>query len=361
MCVIVHQPTGTHIDKETARKLWKTNPDGGGFAFVDDNKNLVVEKSMEFKDFWRRFETARSTNPGRDFLLHMRIATHGSVNINNAHPFQVDEHTVMAHNGILHNVAHEMDKTDDRTDSQYFVDEVLPALPETWLDNKYLRSMVEEWMGWSKLMFVTTNPKLEKSVYLLGEWKEHEGLNLSNKSGLEPAFKTTKIGGGWTPTAKGTSIPATSMKWSESSEDWTAWTQYQQSYLNPNIEDGLDLDTWEFDLLLDALKQERASMAIMHPLVVIDDEKPQIECTGCLVEIDIETAECGCWDKVCGNCWRFMANCLEEPNCMAQGIYDFDALTKDGQQHVNRINTTTQPQLQLVSDTGAEAETRNTA
>ncbi len=137
MCVIVHQPNGAHLNKKLAKELWQTNPDGGGFAFLDDDKNLVVEKFMKFPTFWSKFETMRSTFPARDFMLHMRIATHGSVSINNVHPFQLNEHTVMAHNGILKEVIDDLesDPEDDRTDSEYFIEEVLKDLPRTWLDN----------------------------------------------------------------------------------------------------------------------------------------------------------------------------------------------------------------------------------
>ena len=65
MCVIIHQPRGTHLDKERAHRLWQRNPDGGGFAFVDNTGTIQIKKAMSFTAFWRKFETARSAYPGR--------------------------------------------------------------------------------------------------------------------------------------------------------------------------------------------------------------------------------------------------------------------------------------------------------
>jgi glutamine amidotransferase len=182
MCVIIHQPEGTHLEKERAERLWKKNPDGGGFAFVGDDGKISGFKSMDFDPFWKAFETSRSQFPNRDYILHMRIATHGTVDISNVHPFLVDEHTIMAHNGIIHGVG------DDPllSDTRVFVRDVLPELPETWLDSLYLTDMVEEWIGWSKLAFLTTNPNLKQQVYLLNEKSGTyaDGMWFSNSSGV---------------------------------------------------------------------------------------------------------------------------------------------------------------------------------
>ena len=60
MCVIIHQPKGTHLDKERAQRLWIRNPDGGGFAFVNDFGAIETFKFMEFQEFWPVFEATRS-------------------------------------------------------------------------------------------------------------------------------------------------------------------------------------------------------------------------------------------------------------------------------------------------------------
>ncbi len=300
MCVIVHQPETAWIDKETARKLWQTNPDGGGFAFVDDEGTLQVTKAMTFQTFWSQFEQARSEHGRRDYLLHMRIATHGAVNLENVHPFQVDDDTVMAHNGVIHSVAPYLPKDDSVSDTRFFVSNVLPELPDGWLDKPWLSDMVDEYVGWSKLMFITTSPKLEKTVYRLGSWEEHEGLYLSNKNGLVEKKKDKKKG------------KVQSFNYYESSEDWTTWWEHQ--------------NTWELDILAEDLEKERAASFIKHDLITVNANKLEYQCGGCMRIVDIETGECECWNMACIMCWEWAARC----DCEVKNLVDFNNLTEQG-------------------------------
>ena len=310
MCVIVHQPKGTQIDKETCRKLWQANPDGGGFAFIDDSRELVVTKSMEFKTYWSLFEQARSANLDRDFLLHMRVATHGSVKIENVHPFVVDEHTLMAHNGIMHGVP---DYKDDRTDTEVFITDVLPELPEGWQDSQYLTSMVEDWMGWSKLMFITTSLTLDKDIYRLGEWREHKGLYLTNMTGLEPK-KTTLV----------KTYPASQTSYYESSFGWNEWWDH---------DNGRSETAWEEELFEGQLKAERKTMMINHDILAVEDG---YECYGCNKIIDTKTAECECWNAVCTECYQFVARCSVEGKCLTSVHIDYENLDNEGQNEVSK-------------------------
>ncbi len=327
MCVIVHQPKGAHIDKETCRLLWKANPDGGGFAFIDDDGKLNVTKAMDFKTYWSWFEQARSANTDTDFMLHMRIATHGSVKIENVHPFVVDDFTMMAHNGIMHGVP---DYKDDRTDTQVFISDVLPQLPAGWQDNFYLNDMVQDWIGWSKLMFITVSPLLNENVYRLGDWHEHKGLYLTNLNGLftvKPTFKK--------PVA---AIEAWKQpNYYESSESWNDWWE-----MDKDGEDRLEED----------IKTERKSMAIYHPIIA--GGSGDFDCYGCNAAIDYETAECQCWELVCGHCWKFVANCSLEGTCLTSTHFQFDELNKEEQAYVNGQSNDSKKILELVLPEGAE-------
>src|SRR5680860_899683 len=141
MCVIIASPKGAYLSKEVATQLWQANPDGGGFAYTKPEGGIHVEKYMEFDKFWSKFERARADNREQDFLIHFRIATHGAVCLDNVHPFETDEHTVVAHNGIIHKMPKD-DTGADRSDTRMFVDIVLPALDEKWLDNSFLKDAI---------------------------------------------------------------------------------------------------------------------------------------------------------------------------------------------------------------------------
>lgn len=105
------------------------------------------------------------------FILHVRIATHGSVTLANCHPFIVpsDEgDTVMMHNGIISNMDDAVKGT-DLTDTQGLIANVLVDLKDTWLDSPYLCEYIEEFIGYSKLVFLTNNSNLDYDLYILNE------------------------------------------------------------------------------------------------------------------------------------------------------------------------------------------------
>lgn len=317
MCVIIHQPEGSHLSKERAERLWKKNPDGGGFVFLDNGGKFGGWKTMEFQEFWKLFEQTRSQFPGRDFMLHMRIATHGTVNLDNVHPFRVDEHTMMAHNGIIHGVPD--DPTNQLSDTRIFIRDVLPRLPETWLDDEYLTDMVQEWIGWSKLMFLTNNPKLEKKVYILNEEKgtNADGMWFSNGAGVYKTVVTTakgsyhrrpdhsKTGGKY----------QNNLGW-EWDDDNVAWptpgdpvvpseaSLYRIPLPTPKATENLD----EKKVILELLREVRESEGL-DKRITYNKEEGTYGCWGCDEEVDVKTGECECWDKVCTDCFNVAALC----------------------------------------------------
>ena len=302
MCVIIHQPVGAHLKKEDARILWDTNPDGGGFAYIDNSGQIVGFKSMDFEPFWRKFETTRSQNPQRDYLLHFRIATHGEVCLDNVHPFWVgeDKDTVMAHNGIIHGVP---DYKDDRSDTRVFIDEVLPELPPDWLDKPYLVDMVEDWIGWSKLMFLTTSEALSENVYILNKDRgvEYHGLWLSNDYGL---FRQKKKG--FTSRSTGTIVRTAGGDWVPYTETSQAWDDYEK-VANQVAKERLITDE-ELDAAKELIVHIREASWLTKP-IAYNELDMDWQCFGCDETVDEQTGECACWEKVCLDCEKMAAEC----------------------------------------------------
>lgn len=304
MCVICHQPKGSYLDKETAETAWKANPEGGGFAYIDNDGKIQVRKHMAFKTFWKDFETTRSQFPKRDYLLHMRIATHGEVNTANVHPFFLDEQelTVVAHNGIISGVP---DYQDGRSDTRVFIDEVLPELPDNWLDLPYVVKMVEEWIGWSRLAFLTVDPRLQKNVYILNELSgtEHKGMWFSNQSFRPKKAPVVAIvrpqetyRGGW------------------GTEDRITQTE---RWWDDRIASRGPVEVVNFPVISEEnMKQEmmelRVGMGLTHDLFRSDDGY-SFECFGCDEDIDMMTGECACFDKICLDCsdWAAFCSCKD--------------------------------------------------
>ena len=354
MCVIIAQPKEAYLSREVAEAAWKRNPDGGSFSYIDpETERVVVFKYMNFREFWGHFERTRSQNRDRDFLIHMRIATHGSVCLANVHPFVVDEHTVMAHNGMIHSMPNTDPEGRDRTDSQMFVDYVLKDLPEDWLDNRYLKNMVEDHIGWSRLAFLTTNPKLKYPFYILNEDKGEtfRGMWFSNDQSLkqfkQPAYKAV------TPLNTGKKYapkPGEREKaWQQAKKDWEDRQQKlnQTQTLTPAVKEN-DHD-WLADPLESGITQEEADARwrdIVLEMADMQDQREEtfhiphkltwhalgggIYCTKCQEQAELTTGYCSCWDMADAVCKQALALCT----CSIPKRVGFDGLFVDEESEV---------------------------
>lgn len=194
MCIAIYHDQRCPLTESEFENSWRANPDGGGFVYFDENNELVIKKSMDKNEMKKKYydaiEKYSETSP---FAVHFRIATHGGVNIDNVHPFRANAHTVVMHNGIIPVL---MDKGEKRSDTRVFVDEYMSRLPKGWLDDEYIVDMTEEFIGSSKLIIMTNDPRLRSYLYILnekqGHWSESGTTWYSNKSYCTYKPQTTK-------------------------------------------------------------------------------------------------------------------------------------------------------------------------
>lgn len=118
---------GVKLDKEEAHESYRTNRNGGGFAYVDNNGKVVAQKGFfDFDRFWESYGAAftayGATSP---FLIHFRIATAGKICTENCHPFILKEGQAgLIHNGMLWSGQ----MTDTLSDTAKFAEETAPLL-----------------------------------------------------------------------------------------------------------------------------------------------------------------------------------------------------------------------------------------
>jgi predicted glutamine amidotransferase len=104
MCIAILCTVGVQLPKDEAYESFKSNRNGAGFAYVDENGKVVAKKGFfEFDKFWdaydESFKVYGSTSP---YLVHFRIATAGKLGEKNCHPFILKEGQCgLIHNGIL--------------------------------------------------------------------------------------------------------------------------------------------------------------------------------------------------------------------------------------------------------------------
>lgn len=181
MCLAIFQPAGKAIAESHLLEGFKNNPHGAGFMYFDENGRVQTYKSMHFDAFIDEYETAWALHGQHSpFGIHFRWATHGTQDINNVHPFKMNEHVAVLHNGIL--PCKIVDKK--MSDTAAFVRDYLGNMPRNWQDNEFLFDMVEEYSSGSKLVIMTSDPEAQYSAYIVnedaGHW--HEGVWYSNNS-----------------------------------------------------------------------------------------------------------------------------------------------------------------------------------
>lgn len=170
MCLLTFIKENAELKYEHAKKAAVSNPDGFGFA-IHTHFGIIHDKDMDFNKLWLRWEDLRKTYSGVA-LWHFRIATHGTTNIDNCHPFVVnDGKAVLAHNGILPLA---MPVNDNRSDTRMFAELVLPAIGGVQaLDNQADFDAVAEWAAGNKIVILSADPDTKFDYYIINESLGH--------------------------------------------------------------------------------------------------------------------------------------------------------------------------------------------
>ena len=103
MCVIVYVPMDIELpDYDTVVKCMTTNPDGAGFAVGRDNGSQEIYKGYwQTDEIYDDLQIVREEDPLCTILIHFRLATHGTISIDNCHPFTCGTDSIIMHNGII--------------------------------------------------------------------------------------------------------------------------------------------------------------------------------------------------------------------------------------------------------------------
>ncbi|NBV87900.1 MAG: hypothetical protein EBR88_00020 [Betaproteobacteria bacterium] len=152
MCLAIYKPADTLPDWESYANGFRRNDDSWGFAAVKDGA-LVIERGLHsFGEFRAAFEPYSDCQA----IIHFRYATHGDVDLDNAHPFLVSEDLAVIHNGIIDIEC----GTKGKSDTWHFVQGVLKVLnegdPEFYAKPHILSAMGTS-IGGNKLVFLRAN------------------------------------------------------------------------------------------------------------------------------------------------------------------------------------------------------------
>ncbi len=186
MCVAIHKPADKTLTKDRLRICDINNPDGAGYAAVVEGR-LIVEKGFsDFEEFWRAFDQIQH---GNQCLVHFRVASAGSKDMANCHPWLVSDTLAIVHNGTLEDFKV---KDSEESDTSNFNEQVLKELftllgPKFYL-SPVIHYLLRKTIGDSKMAFLDADGDCsiinqERGVADDGVWYSNESFR---------AVKTTK-------------------------------------------------------------------------------------------------------------------------------------------------------------------------
>jgi predicted glutamine amidotransferase len=122
MCVIVVKTShGTPISMTDYEKMFNSNKDGAGIAYIENGRLKIVKGLMTFAEFKAAYNSVPHLNKST-VICHFRWGTQGSKIKSNTHPF-VHNGNVLFHNGVISMTNYNQIERirNDRTDSEQFL------------------------------------------------------------------------------------------------------------------------------------------------------------------------------------------------------------------------------------------------
>jgi hypothetical protein len=192
MCIAIFKPFGTEITDEILRRCFNKNSDGCGCAFIKTTRSgkrqISIIKGLDFDTWLPKFREAEESNPSSNFLIHFRIKTHGKIDLDNCHPFVIDNRHVFIHNGMISGVGTDANKSDTRL----FNDKILRTLPKDWMGSMGTKTLIEDFIGFgSKLVIMNLDGDVEIYNEDRGEWAD-TGIWYSNSGYKAPKQSSHK-------------------------------------------------------------------------------------------------------------------------------------------------------------------------
>lgn len=186
MCIAILKTKGNPISDEVLKTCSNNNPDGCGFAYVDDGV-IRIFKTLDFNEFLIEYKKVEDKS---NMLLHFRIATHGKVNVNNCHPFKLNHRMALIHNGIISGYGDSKSKDDGLTDTQDFINKTIGNIGWKNWKNPAFRELVGKAIGYSKFCILDVSGDYTIINESAGYWVD--GNWYSNKSYEPKKYTATR-------------------------------------------------------------------------------------------------------------------------------------------------------------------------
>lgn len=171
MCIAILKRKNGNITDEQLRECFINNPDGAGIAYTKDNQLFIVKGIFDVKTFINEVRTAENICDN-NMLIHCRIGTSGVKNAFNTHPFLINEHIALIHNGILDI---KVPKGSLENDTQLFIKRYLADIDKyTIMHNKAVHELINKCIGGHNKFVLLDNTGYYKIINEdAGHWKNN--------------------------------------------------------------------------------------------------------------------------------------------------------------------------------------------
>lgn len=178
MCLIVIHRANDRLSAQETTNAFDHNGDGIGVAAVFPDRvevcKMIPVNSAQANAFYTNVSQEMQDAGASWLVWHWRFTTHGTVSLDNTHPFQVpDSQAVIAHNGVMPQYGDAV-----RSDTREWVEDVLAGMTDCGpvQDTDLCGSRIAVcWPG--------------KPVQIFGDWKEHrDDVWVSNEYSLRPTW-----------------------------------------------------------------------------------------------------------------------------------------------------------------------------
>lgn len=186
MCIAILNTRNT-INRETLQQCWKSNPDGAGMIYTNNGQLQIFKEMTNFDKFYKEYSKQRKANKQSNFVLHFRIATSGKIDKTNCHPFNVNKNLSFVHNGMI-NI---QQLNNSVSDTYTFNELILKKLPNNFLSNHAIIDLIENYIGYSKLVFLDSDNNASILNEDLGHWDALD--NWYSNNSYQCSYTKTKV------------------------------------------------------------------------------------------------------------------------------------------------------------------------
>lgn len=246
MCLIAVIPALAEREAITSawiKDIYARNSDGFGFMWMKQGQLYTWKDTGNARKFLKAFRQVEAEAEG-EWAVHTRMATHGEVNPEMAHPYPVDAEVVgeasivMMHNGIL---AHGNTADRKKSDTWHYVNDYLRPLLAKFgtelLDTPAFAKLIGSDIGNNRFVLMATDGKIRiinrhQGLVWNGMWLSNTYAWDAEKFGaVKPRVKYTPVAttgsagngymSGWTPTTTRVPLPSDTRR--SCGDFWSQW------------------------------------------------------------------------------------------------------------------------------------------